>query len=278
MAHIKAPHHVADRQYIFSRTGDHDSWCLVKLRLRSLWFTMQGICLHVGWYVDLKALVLAWNCDMYALVFLYFYFPTPCPHHLTFILGDISGIPPQLFKMPPPTPPYTNILFRVLSYQLPQSLTDSTCINIRVYSFSACSRKPLRSSTCFPASSSPCCSSTSSHCFVLFMSHIEVPLRSSRANLDLWLPLDCSIQHPCVRPRVSSSNSVSALFLILSPSFSLLTCFCPLLFPEVRKMLSPIWLTSQQTDSLLQSSCDSLLHSVQPAERSPTELIQAHFF
>lgn len=48
MAHIKAPHHVADRQYIFSRTGDHDSWCLVKLQLRSLWITVRGICLHVG--------------------------------------------------------------------------------------------------------------------------------------------------------------------------------------------------------------------------------------
>lgn len=78
-AHIKAPHHVGDRQYIFSRTGDHDSCCLVKLRLRSLWITMQGICLHVGWCIDLKALVLACNCSIYvyALLFLWSVFQPP---------------------------------------------------------------------------------------------------------------------------------------------------------------------------------------------------------
>lgn len=233
----------------------------------------RGICLHVGWHVEIKAQVLAWICNMFTLMC--FIFPNPHLHHLTFILGDIFGIPPQLFKMPWPFPPFTNILFRDLLYQLLQPPPNSTCINIRVYSFSACSRKPLRSATCFPASCSPSCTSTSSHCFVLFMSQIELPLPSSRAKLDLWLPLDCSIQHPG-DPELAPLILSHSLFSF-SPSL-LFTCFCPVLFPEVRKMLSPIWLTSQQTDSLLQSSCDSLVHSVQTTARSPTELIQAYSF
>lgn len=194
---------------------DRRSWLLTPCEIVteiSLWITTQGIFLHVGWYVDFKALVLAWNCNMHALVFLYFYIPTSHLHHLTLILGDISGVPPHWFRIAWPGPPYTNIFFRLLPNQQLQSLTNLTCINIRV---SACSRKPLRSASCFPASCSPL------H-IVLFYSCLtfEVPLPSSIANLDPWLPLDCSILHPCVSPRVSSSNSVSVLSLVLPLSFS----------------------------------------------------------
>lgn len=145
MAHIKAPHYVADRQYIFSTTGDHDFCCLVELRLRSLWITMQGDLSECGLVCRPQSLGLGMKLQCLPLCLYIFMFPNP--------------------------------------YQLLQSLINSTRINIRVYSFSACSRKPLRSATCFPASCSTSCSSTSSHCFVLFMSHIELPLPSSRANL-----------------------------------------------------------------------------------------------
>lgn len=57
-------------------------------------------------------------------------------------------------------------------YQLLQSITNASCINISVYTFPACSRKPFRSAACFPASRSPHC--LSSYCFVLFMPHIWV--------------------------------------------------------------------------------------------------------
>lgn len=50
------------------------------------------------------------------------------------------------------------------------------------------------------------------------------------------------------------------LLLVLPLSSSLFNGFCPVLFPEVKKMFSPIWLTSQQTDSWLQPSCDSPQH------------------
>lgn len=69
----------------------------------------------------------------------------------------------------------------------------------------------------------------------------------------------------------SSSNSASVAFIFF---LSLFTCFCSLLFPAVK--MSPIWLTSQQTDSLLQLSCDSLL--LVPTARSSTEITQVNFF
>lgn len=116
---------------------DRRSWLLMPCEIATeftLWITRQGICLHVGWYVDLKALLLAWNCNMYALVFLYFYFPPLTSITLSLSWTWVLEITAHLFKIPWPIPPCTNIFFRVLSYQLLQSLTNSTCINIRFYS------------------------------------------------------------------------------------------------------------------------------------------------
>lgn len=217
MARIKAPHHVADRQYIFSgqqiMTPDA-LWncdCDRSMNHHAGNLSAHGLACRPQSFGLGVALQDACPC---VFVFLFTNPSPPSPYlhlgcgHLEshHIYSKCSG--PYLHAQT-----YSS---KVFSYQLLQSLANSTCINIRVYSFSACGGEPLRSETCFLTSCSPCCSPTSSHCFVLFMSHIEVPLPSSRANLAPWLPLDCSIQHPCVRSRVSSSNSLSVLLFTLS--------------------------------------------------------------
>lgn len=55
--------------YIFQ---DRRSWLLMPCKIAtkiSLWVTMQGICPHMDWYVDLNALVVTWKCNVYVLVF-----------------------------------------------------------------------------------------------------------------------------------------------------------------------------------------------------------------
>lgn len=74
MAHIKAPHHAADRQYIFFRTGDHDSCCLCKTttEIPSESPCRQSVCMWVGMQTSK---LWCWH----RIVFLYFCFPTPSP-------------------------------------------------------------------------------------------------------------------------------------------------------------------------------------------------------
>lgn len=67
MAHIKALHCVADRQYIFSGTRDHDFYCPAKLRQGPLWITTRGICPHVVWCFVLREQVVAWDCELFTL-------------------------------------------------------------------------------------------------------------------------------------------------------------------------------------------------------------------
>lgn len=157
MAPIKSLHHVADRKYIFFWTGDHDCRCFVKLRLRSPSESpcRESVCVWVGAQTSKPGLEL--QNTFFTHVSLYFYFPTPHLHHLTLILGDIFGIPTTFMQKAPRLSLYAHTSFRVVFYQLLQSVTNLTCINIRVYSFSACSRKPFRSTACFPASCSPHC-------------------------------------------------------------------------------------------------------------------------
>lgn len=96
-----------------------------------------------------------------------------------------------------------------LSSQLLQYLTNSTCINIRVYSFSACSTKPLRYARCFPVSCSPHCSS-----MCLFYSCL---ISNFLSNLDVcfaaWL------LHPT--SFVSESKLASLILFQLFSSFYL---------------------------------------------------------
>lgn len=157
MVNIKTPHHVADRQYIFCRTGDHDSCCLLKMRLRSLWITMQGICLYVGWYVDLKTLILALTAICMPLCF----YTVLCIFKAFFL--PLNTLPlPHFFKMPWPIPLHTKYMFQgfALSAASAFNWPDILYINIRVYRLSVCCWRSLRSAACFPTSCSPCCSST----------------------------------------------------------------------------------------------------------------------
>lgn len=162
MAPIKSLHHVADRKYIFFRTGDHDCRCFVKLRLRSPSESpcRESVCVWVD--AQTSKLGLELQNTFFTHVSLYSYFPTPHLHHLTLMLGDIFGIPTAFMQKRHDPFLYARSSFRVLFYQLLHSATNLTCINIRVYSFSACSRKPFRSTACFPASCSP-------HCFVFIL-------------------------------------------------------------------------------------------------------------
>lgn len=50
MADIKPPHHVLDRQYIFSLTGHHDSCCPGTLPLRFESSAVVDYCFYVGLY------------------------------------------------------------------------------------------------------------------------------------------------------------------------------------------------------------------------------------
>lgn len=131
-------------------------------------------------------------------IYLPFFESSPkSPYHL--ILDDVFGFPPELLKIAWPRPLYTSL--QDLTYQLRQSLTHKTCINSRLNSFSACSRKLPRSATCSPASRSPYHSSTSS--VVLFYSCLILSFLIHHPKLTKTrdLLLDCSIQHPCVGPR-----------------------------------------------------------------------------
>lgn len=122
----------------------------------SLWVTMQGICLCVGWCTDLEAWPGIAKYILYPCVFVLL-FPNSSPPSPYLNPGWNIWNPHHIYAKTPRLSLYAHTSFRVLFYQLLQSVTNLTCINIRVYSFSACSRKPFRSTACFPASCSPHC-------------------------------------------------------------------------------------------------------------------------
>lgn len=125
----------------------------------------------------------AWNCETQKVPACFYTLTSqpPHPHNLTKESWMIYlEYPPHFIyikkknntKKQFPAQIYCTDMFivGVSLYQLLQSITNASCINISVYTFPACSRKPFRSAACFPASCSPHC--LSSYCFVLFMPHI----------------------------------------------------------------------------------------------------------
>lgn len=137
MAHIKAPHHVADRQYIFSRTGDHDSCCLRETT------TEISLNHHAG---NLSACGLVCRPQSFGLgIELCFYisvFPTPSPPSPP-PLSWVIYLESYHSYCPDPSLQCTNIFVSRISCHIIQHIqlhtANSTCINIRGSSLSACS-------------------------------------------------------------------------------------------------------------------------------------------
>lgn len=180
---------------------------------------------------------------------LYFYFPSPSLLSSYLYPGWCVCILPLLWHIPS----CTASLFRVT-----HTIISCYCVLLTGHIWILASTAPGRT-LCFPYF---LFTSLLVHPFiVLFYSCLSLNFRDFLAATSDIL----------VSRTHSSSNSASVAFILF---LSLFTCFCSLLFPAVK--MSPIWLTSQQTDSLLQLSCDSLL--LVPTARSSTEITQVNFF
>lgn len=180
---------------------------------------------------------------------LYFYFPSPSLLSSYLYPGWCVCILPLLWRIPSCTASLFRVTHTIISCYC---LINWTHINISIHS----TRKNLLFSLLpFHFSARP-----PLH-IVLFYSCLSLNFRDFLAATSDIL----------VSRTHSSSNSASVVFIFF---LSLFTCFCSLLFPAVK--MSPIWLTSQQTDSLLQLSCDSLL--LVPTARSSTEITQVNLF